>query len=161
MTKIIIVDEQDNIIGSKERTGEIKEGIYRVSALWITNSKGQVLLARRQLDKAHDPGAWGPAVAGTVEEGEIYDFNIVKEAEEELGLKNIKFEKGKKVRVRGKYNYFCQWFLLKLDKKAEDFKFDKKEVLEVKWFSKQEILEMSKNPKMLTSTHIWVDLFCK
>lgn len=161
-SKIIIVDENDSIIGCKERSTEIKEGIYRVSALWIINPKGQVLLARRQLDKGHDPGKWGPAVAGTLEEGETYESNIIKEAEEEIGIKNIKFEKIDKIRVKGKYNYFCQYFLLKIDKEAEEFNFNKKEVLELKWFSKQEIRDIAKNhPENFTSSYkYWVNLFC-
>ena len=91
--KIIIVDEDDNIIGSKERNSIVSGDIYRVSALLIENSKGEILLAQRALTKKHDPGKWGPPVAGTVEEGETYESNIVKEAEEELGLKNIQIIK--------------------------------------------------------------------
>jgi isopentenyldiphosphate isomerase len=160
--KIPFVDEDDNILGYKERSGEIKKEIYRVAALWITNSKKQVLLARRALTKTNNPGRWGPAVAGTVEEGETYESNIIKEAEEELSLKNINIEKGKKVRVKGKYNFFCQYFMAKIDKGAEDFNFNREEVLEVKWFTKQEILDMAKNhPEELTESYkYWVDLFC-
>ena len=32
------------------------------------------------------PEVWGPAVSGTNEEGETYDSNIIKEAQEEIGL---------------------------------------------------------------------------
>jgi len=92
--KIIIVDENDNPIGLKERgTLDYDKDIYRVSALWITNSKGQILIARRALTKKQNPGKWGPGVAGTIDEGETYDSNIIKEAKEELGLQNIKPEK--------------------------------------------------------------------
>ena len=87
--KIIIVDKNDKIIGYKIRGTLDKNGIYRVSALWITNSLGEILLARRSRKKDKHPLKWGPAVAGTVEEGETYEQNIVKEAWEELGLKNF------------------------------------------------------------------------
>lgn len=47
----IIVDENDQIIGHKFREEIVQTDIYRVAALWITNSKGDILLARRALSK--------------------------------------------------------------------------------------------------------------
>ena len=85
--RIVVVDEEDNVVGAELRSIVDEKGLrYRVSGLWLRNSRGEVLLARRALTKTHYPGRWGPAVAGTVEEGESYEQNIVKEAEEELGL---------------------------------------------------------------------------
>ncbi len=84
--QIPIVNEQDEIIGYKDRKDRNLVDITRVSALWITNEDGEILLAQRGLNKTHSPGLWGPAVAGTVEEGETYESNIIKEAEEEIGL---------------------------------------------------------------------------
>jgi len=56
--RIVIVNDEDEIIGHKERGTLVKEDIYRVAALWVTNSKGEILLAQRQLGKRHDPGKW-------------------------------------------------------------------------------------------------------
>ena len=67
--EIIIVDKEDNIIGYKDRYKLDPSDIYRVSALWLTNSKEDILLAQRSFDKKHYPGKWGPAVAGTVKKG--------------------------------------------------------------------------------------------
>jgi len=148
--KIIIVDENNNVIGHKERETLKQEEIYRVSALWLTNSKGDILLARRALTKSHDPGKWGPAVAGTVEEGETYYSNIVKETAEELGLglKDIKPEKGPMIRISDRHNYFAQWYTLTIDKSISQFKIQKGEVEEIKWFSKKELVEqLDKKPE--------------
>jgi len=146
--KIVIVDENNNIIGHKERETLKREDIYRVSALWLTNGKGDILLARRALTKSHDPGKWGPAVAGTVEEGETYHSNIVKETAEELGLKDIKPEKGPMIRISSRHNYFCQWYILTIDKPITQFKIQKAEVEEIKWFSKGELAEqLDKKPE--------------
>lgn len=114
--KIVIVDDKDNIICYKNRSEVRQEDIYRVSALWIINTKGEILLAKRALTKAHDPGKWGPAVAGTVEEGETYKTNIIKEAEEELGLKLIDLDlvEGPKKRHYGKHNFFHNYIFLQL-----------------------------------------------
>lgn len=147
-TKFTIVDENDNVIGQKERAEIKQEDIYRVAALWITDSKGDILLAQRALSKNHDPGKWGPAVAGTVEEGETYRANIIKETGEEIGLYDISPTEGPKIRVEGKYNYFDQWFLLKMDLDVSILTIQKEEVAAIKWFSPQELKDgLKKTPE--------------
>ena len=151
--KIVIVDKDDNVIGVKERLSLVdSEDIYRVSALWLTNSKGEILLAQRSFDKNNDPGKWGPAVAGTVDEGESYEENIYKEAEEELGIKDVKFKIGPKTstleRPNVKHLHFTQWFTLSIDRDIKDFKIQEDEVEQIKWFSKEEILKINnKDPE--------------
>lgn len=146
--KIIIVDRNDNIIGYKDAEVLKKEDIYRVSALWVTNSNKEILLARRHRSKSHHPRKWGPAVAGTVDEGESYEENIIKEAEEELGLKNIKPIPGPKTKTEGKYHHFTQWYTLIIDKNISEFKIQKDEVEEIKWFSREELSkELETHPK--------------
>lgn len=133
--KIAVVDAEDNIIAYKDRTALGDDDIYRVSALWITNSKGDILLARRHRNKAHHPGKWGPAVAGTVEEGETYEENILKEAEEELGLTNELLTLGPKAVTKGQYHHFTQWFFLQIDRDASSFILQEDEVEEVRWMA--------------------------
>jgi isopentenyldiphosphate isomerase len=137
--RIVIVNDQDEVIGHKERGTLVKEDIYRVSGLWVTNSSGDILLAQRKFTKKHDPGKWGPAVAGTVDAGETYESNIIKEAAEEIGLKDIQPTLGPKRRVSDEYNYFCQWYTLVVDKPAEAFTIQEDEVERVKWFMRSEL----------------------
>ncbi|MBU0471543.1 MAG: NUDIX domain-containing protein [Nanoarchaeota archaeon] len=138
--RIVVVDDEDNIIGYKLREDVDAENLrYRITSLWITNSKGEFLLARRTHTKSHNPRMWGPAVAGTVDEGESYEDNIIKEAEEELGLKNIKIKKGPKIKRDGKHKSFSQRFTCVLDKPIEEFKIQEEEVAEIKWFSREEL----------------------
>ena len=83
--------------------------------------------------------------------GETYSGNIIKEAEEELGLKKIKVEKGPKIRISSRFNYFNQFFLSNVDISVKDFNLEKKEVAEVKWFSKNELVRaMNTNPENFT-----------
>lgn len=132
--KIQIVDAQDRVIGVKERSEvDYKTDIYRVSALWLINSKGQTLLARRALVKDKDPGKWGPAVAGTIDEGETYDANIYKEAMEEIGLEGVEFTKGVKSHITHPRNYFCQWYFVAVDREAENFVMQADEVDALEW----------------------------
>src|SRR3989338_10781545 len=117
MEKIVIVDKDDNIIGHKKWQDETVDNITRISALWIENSRGQILLARRALNKKYDPGKWGPAVAGTLEKNETYYSNIIKETEEEIGLTQISPTPGPKLFVRNNdRNFFAQYYTLKLDR---------------------------------------------
>lgn len=138
-SKIIIVDQNDKIIGHKNGDTLNKEDIYRVSALWITNSRGEILLARRHHTKSHHPRKWGPAVAGTVDEGETYEENIIKEAEEELGLKNIKPKLGLKTKIDNEYHHFTQWYVLCADMDIDQFKIQEEEVEEIEWYSSKEL----------------------
>lgn len=143
--KIIIVNNNDKIIGYKERSSLKEDDIYRVSALWITNSKNQILLARRHRSKSHHPGKWSFAVAGTVDEGETYDDNIIKEAEEELGLRNTKPKLGPKIKINNEYHHFTQCYTLKIDKAINEFKIQADEVEEIKWFSPEELKQLLQN----------------
>jgi isopentenyl-diphosphate delta-isomerase len=153
--KIPIVDENDNIIEYRERNMVDANSIYRVSALWITDTEGKILLARRAFSKKHDPGKWGPAVAGTVEENETYEDNIVKEAFEEIGLKNIKLITGRKLLKRTKWTYFVQEFSLVLPAGFNNFNVDTEEVAELEWFSPKQLNEqLERSPDdFLTGIH--------
>jgi isopentenyl-diphosphate delta-isomerase len=138
--KIQIVNDQDNLVGLKERTEiDYVNDIYRVSALWLTNSKGQTLLAKRAAVKDKDPGKWGPAVAGTIDEGETYDDNIYKEAIEEIGLEGAEFTKGLKIRITHPRNYFCQWYFVTLGRDADTFVMQEDEVDELEWVDTEQM----------------------
>lgn len=157
-----LVDKTDKIIGYKLRSELTKSDIHRVSALWITNSQGNILLVQRSLTKRSNPGLWGPAVSGTVEKGETYSKNIIKEAYEELGLKNIKPKKVQKIKVLD-LNHFTQWYLLNIDMDISKFKLAKEEIAAIKWFGKDELKIALKNhpEQFLPKMKMYVDLFSK
>jgi isopentenyldiphosphate isomerase len=129
-----LVDENDKEISVKDGDTLSSDDIFRVSLLWIVNDKQQVLLAQRAFSKTKDPGVWGSSAAGTVEEGETYQTNIVKEAQEELGLHINNLESGPKLQVRGKFNYFCQHFIYRADVDLDSIILQTSEVADVKWF---------------------------
>ncbi|MDO8490348.1 MAG: NUDIX domain-containing protein [bacterium] len=139
-----IVDDNDEIIEHKDRSEIVLSDIYRVSALWLTNSKGEILIAQRKLTKAHDPGKWGPAAAGTLEEGDTYESNAKKEAEEEIGLTGVEFQLGPKVARRipeSKWNYFGQWYTAVADKDIHEFVLQDDEVEAVRWISPEDLVK--------------------
>lgn len=138
--RVIIVNQQDEPISYKERQAVTTDDIYRVSALFVTDSLGRILLAQRKLTKKNDPGKWGPAAAGTLEEGDTYDSNILQEAREEIGLTNIKPIKGPKHLITGTWTYFCQWYTLMVDERpASSFTIQEDEVEKLQWFTPAEL----------------------
>ena len=153
MSRTIVVDESDKVIGIKLRDDILPTDLYRVSALWMTNSNGQVLMAQRSFTKKVNPGVWGPAVAGTIEEGEDYDTNIIKEIEEEIGLKlSLKqLTKGPKIKIKGARNYFVQWYLYQADINVRDLTVSRDEVADIAWYDADEILRtLRESPEKLT-----------
>ncbi len=88
--RIPIVNEQDEIIAYKTREETTREDIRRIVGLNVFNENNEILIAKRQANKSIHPNVWGPAVAGTVDEGYDYDDTMVKEMGEEIGLFDVK-----------------------------------------------------------------------
>jgi isopentenyl-diphosphate delta-isomerase len=132
--KIVIVDEDDNVIGAKDHNELEPDDIYRVARLLIMNTTGQLLLAQRAFTKEKDPGVWGLAVEGTVEEGEDYESNIRKEAKEEIGITLGTLKIGPKLRMAGKYNHQCQLFIYIADFDISNLHLQESELAAVKWY---------------------------
>jgi len=149
----ITVDENDNPIGSKHWRDMSYDDIYRISTLWLTDIKtGDVLIAQRKWNKKNDPGKWGVAAAGTVEVGETYRGNMIKEIEEEIGLTGLKLTKGpKKLIDDGEHRLFCQMFFASVDKNKVMIKIQEEEVEAAKWVSKKWLLDdVQRNPQNYT-----------
>ena len=160
--RIPIVNEKDEIIKNINIEERQIGDICRISALWITNEKKEILLAQRSFNKKRDPGKWGPAVAGTVEENETYEDNIIKEAEEEIGLKNIKPKTEFKNRRSTSHEYFSQWFSVVIDSNYPLVKQDS-EVEQIKWFTKEQVIKKwNENPDFfLLNFNTYLDYFFK
>jgi isopentenyldiphosphate isomerase len=133
---INIVNDKNELLGTKPRNELNNEtDRYQYSALWITNNKGETLLAQRKLTKDKDPGLWGPAVAGTVDAGETFEINIYKEAEEEIGLTNTEFIKGPLIRMDSPRRNFGQWYSAEVNREANTFTLQEREVEQLAWVS--------------------------
>ncbi len=59
MEDVILVDTQDNVIGTMEKLEAHRKGIlHRAFSILIFNSKGEVLLQKRSKNKYHSGGLW-------------------------------------------------------------------------------------------------------
>ena len=153
--KVVIVDKNDIPIGLKLFENMQYEDTYRVSALWLTDTKtGSILMAQRKWTKRNDPGKWTCAVAGTIEEGDAYDSNIIKEIEEEIGLTGLNLTTGPKQFVDdGNHKFFCQWYFAAIDKDKAVLTPEEDAVEELKWFPLKELIaDVDSNPDKYTPT---------
>lgn len=91
MKKITIVDSNDNVIGSEERSIAVKKGlIHRVVRVVVQNSKNEIYLQKRAKNVPTWPDRWDQSVGGHVDEGEDYEEAAKREMKEELGFDGVK-----------------------------------------------------------------------
>ena len=136
---LAVVDDNDQQVGVVARAALAWPQTYRVSALWLTDTAGRVLLAQRAWNKRNDPGAWGPAAAGTVTAGENYVQTMVRESDEELGLAGMNLVEADKVLAdNGKARFFCQWFTATVPA-GTPIRMQESEVAAVAWLHPDEL----------------------
>lgn len=135
-----VVDENDNIIWykAKKDIDPVNE-YYRVSALRLTNSQWDILIAQRAFDKLRNPGKRWPAVAGTVEQGETYEKNIIKEIEEEIWITGLQVRRWPRIKRESSTKYFSQRFFATIDKDISEFKIQEEEVIALKRISPEKL----------------------
>jgi isopentenyldiphosphate isomerase len=146
---IPIVNQDDALVGFKERTDvDFAKDIFRTASLWVTNKRGEILLAQRKHTKKVDPGKWAEAVGGTVEGHDTYEQTAMREAEEELGLKVISLTPGPKQFITIPCRYFVQWFCITVDKKITDFVIQQDEVERIAWMPLEQLRhELKETPE--------------
>jgi isopentenyldiphosphate isomerase len=146
--RIVIVDDQNKVIGAKPRDEvDYDQDIYRSTGIWITNSDGQILIAQRKLTKEKDPGKWGPAAAGTVDEGETYESNARKELSEEIGLRDVELTVGPQHFVTVPRRQFVQWFVGQADVTLDQLTLQPEEVEAAQWIEPAQLVaDVQSNP---------------
>lgn len=84
---LILVDEKDNITGYGEKLKVHQEGhLHRAFSLFVVNSKGELLIQRRALDKYHSGGLWANTCCSHPLKGEEKDQTIHRRLQEEMGF---------------------------------------------------------------------------
>lgn len=59
MDEVILVDKEDNFIGTMEKLEAHQKGIlHRAFSIFIVNESGEFLIQRRAIDKYHSGGLW-------------------------------------------------------------------------------------------------------
>lgn len=148
MAKITFVDENDNVAGAGTTDEVWKTGQrHRIVRVYVINSKGEILLARRGLTLRSLPGRWNESVAGHVDEGEEYQVAAEREAEEEQGISGIaiqevsRFKSTETDEPDKKKNRWTAVFVAYTD---GPFTSDPGEVAETKWVAPHDLAEWFK-----------------
>jgi isopentenyl-diphosphate delta-isomerase len=150
MTRITIVDENDQVIGAAERSVVRAEGLrHRIVRVFIYNSDGKLLLHKRSEQADDNVGKWDQSAGGHVDEDEDYLAAAQRETKEELGISPDSFTQLDTFYIErpvpgGYARRFLTVFVAPWDGAVT---FDPKEISEVRWCSIDEIAAwLQKNP---------------
>ncbi len=87
---VIVVDENDNEVGSAMLAEVWKKGLYhRIVSIFVEDDRGRMLLQQRGPSMKLFPGRWDQAAGGHVDEGHDYDQAATLELAEEIGLHDV------------------------------------------------------------------------
>ena len=82
-----VVNERDEVIDRQPRSKVHRLGLlHRAVHVLVFNSRGEVFLQKRSMNKDREPGKWDSSTSGHMDSGEDYDACAVRELREEIGL---------------------------------------------------------------------------
>lgn len=85
--QVILVDEQDNEIGSMEKIeAHEKALLHRAFSIFIFNEAGEMMLQQRALSKYHSPGLWTNTCCSHPRPGESLEEATGRRIVEEMGF---------------------------------------------------------------------------
>lgn len=85
---VILVDEYDNEIGVYEKLKAHEEGrLHRAFSIFVFNSRGELLLQRRAIEKYHSGGLWTNTVCSHPHPGEDIIESAKARLMEEMGFR--------------------------------------------------------------------------
>jgi isopentenyl-diphosphate delta-isomerase len=93
---IILVDEQDQEIGTEEKLKVHQKGLlHRAFSIFIFNKKKELLLQKRALNKYHSGGLWANTCCGHPRPNESINDAAKRRLNEEMGISTQLFSAGK------------------------------------------------------------------
>ena len=139
-----ILDENGQPTGVVKQRGDnlLPGEFHLVVFAFISNSKGELLISRRTMNKTF-PGSW-EITGGAAIKGDHSQSAVLREIREELGLSLLP-EQGKKIghfRWVGEHSYFADLWHFKADIDVEEIECQPEEVSEAKWVRKEEVEKM-------------------
>jgi len=87
MPEVILVDENDNVIGTEEKIKAHQEGkLHRCFSIFVFNSKDELLLQKRAKSKYHSGGLWSNTCCSHPIHGEPIEKTVHQRLKEEMGF---------------------------------------------------------------------------
>ena len=156
MEYIDVLNEVGNPTGKKKSTEEIHSAGYWhwTVHVWIQNSKKELLIQKRGLNKTSHSSMWDISVAGHISAGENSIEAAMRETEEEMG---ISFDKEEFIFLEtiisnsvlndGTYlnNEFQDIYFVESDHAISDYKPQESEVSEIKFIPVQDLKKIISN----------------
>lgn len=125
-----------------ERGIPVEEGKYHfVVQIWIINHEGKFLIQKRQPWKIIYPNSWDCAVAGAAISGDDSEASAIREVKEELGV-DLNLDTASLILSNRHPSWFADTWLVTQNINIEDIVLQADEVADVKWVTRNELLEM-------------------
>jgi len=87
MDEVILVDSEDNVLGSMEKMEAHQKGVlHRAFSVLLFNSKGEALLQKRSATKYHSAGLWTNTCCSHPKPNEPLEAAIHRRLKEEMGI---------------------------------------------------------------------------
>ncbi len=87
MDQVILVDENDNVVGSMDKLeAHVKGILHRAFSVLIFNSRGEMLIQKRAKNKYHSGGLWTNACCSHPMPGESTEAATKRRLREEMGI---------------------------------------------------------------------------
>jgi isopentenyl-diphosphate Delta-isomerase len=87
MEEVILVNEQDEVIGVMEKLEAHQKGVlHRAFSVLVANHSGEILLQRRAMDKYHSPGLWTNTCCSHPRLTETLEAAAHRRLKEEMGF---------------------------------------------------------------------------
>jgi len=152
---VILVDENDNPIGTEEKVKcHLPNGkLHRAFTALLFDKNGRLVLTRRAKGKMLWPEDWDGTFASHPRESETYVSSGERRMPEELGIEGKldylhKFEYHVPYKDVGSENEICGTLIGVIDEDTE-LKEIEGEIDEIKWISAEELIsEIKTNPKI-------------
>ncbi len=140
--------ENTKKVGQQDRDIVHKNSLWhRQVAIWVMNDKNEVLLQRRSPQKKQHPNKYS-VCAGHIDANEEVIVAALRELREEIGLSetvdNIEFI-DMYINEEEENNNFKYTYLIRTNKKIDEFKMQDEEVSELKYVTLDELETMIKN----------------
>jgi len=147
-----VVDAENNVIGRASRQEVHAKGLmHRSVHILVFNSRGELFLQKRSMDKDENPGFWDTSAAGHVDSGEEYSRCAERERMEELGIGDTALEEI--MRLPAQKDTF--WEHVRVYKCVTDSNIiiNEQEISEGHFWTLSDLTESLKsNPELFTST---------
>jgi isopentenyl-diphosphate delta-isomerase len=155
---VVIVDENDNEIGTAPLTEVWQKGLYhRIVSIFVQDDQGRMLLQLRSPEVKIYPNCWDQAAGGHVDAGQTYDQAAANELAEELGLQDVTLKVLGTFRSNNKFddgriiNQFERVYVAQVPHDVV-LRPEASEVSKLLWFTTAELkVQIAKHPEKFTS----------